>query len=111
MWPGLACPNSNFICPSASCGVDIRYEISTTHDNTQASLTLVGPNGSRRELSSALTFQQSVNGGDSSFWMDGTGEYVFVLKVVGDQIGGYFRSQKSYSISISRRHDTTFCSG
>lgn len=77
----------NFICPSRSCVVDINYEVKTTHDNTQVSLQVIGPNGTIRDLASSLTFAQSSNGADTGFWTDGPGDYQFVLQVTGDQIG------------------------
>ena len=87
------------VCPSPSCAVDLRYEITTTHDNTQATLTMIGPTGATSELSSDLAFSFATNGADSTFWTDGPGEYLFVLQVTGDQIGS--RSQTRRSILLS----------
>jgi hypothetical protein len=85
----------NFICPSDSCRVDISYEVTTTHDNTKAVLQVIGPKGTVSELASSLTFARSTNGADAGLWIDGPGEYQFVLNVTGDQIGNISQVSKT----------------
>lgn len=85
----------NFICPSASCAVDIDYTVETTHDNTTISLKVTGPKGTTVELSTAPTISLAKNGADAAFWMDGPGDYIFTLHVTGDQIGNRTEVQKA----------------
>ena len=85
----------NFLCPSATCAVDIDYTVETTHTDTAVSLKVTGPQGTTTELSTALTFSKTTSGSDAAFWMDGTGDYLFTLHVTGDQIHDYTKTLRA----------------